>query len=207
MITSVPIAENIREPHEATGGEATGWWGVVLLIIHEGLLFVALLSAYLYIQANAIQSPPDGIAPPEIELAAVGTIMLLMSSIVAYFAHFSIRRSYQGRGALLLLGTILLGSTFVAIQLFEYTRLPFLPQENAYTSLFYTIIGIHLLHVLIGLLMQVFVVLGIGTGVINTRRQGYIENATVFWHFVTVTWLVIFSVLYLSHALLLGQAA
>ena len=192
------VPESISARYEASGRTAIGWWGIVFLIVHQAALFIALISAYLYIQANAVQFPPDGIQPPELTLPFIATSILLVSSVLAFFAQTSIQQSLQGRGVLLLLGVIGLGAAFAAIQIFEYTRIPFLPQENAYTSLFIAITGLHLLYVLTGLGLLTFVALWLGFHFVDARHAGYLQNVILLWHFVVVAWLLIFVVLYLG---------
>jgi heme/copper-type cytochrome/quinol oxidase subunit 3 len=195
---TAPATETIRYRHEASGRAALGWWGITFLIVHQAALFIALLSAYLYIQAKAVQFPPNGIEPPQLLLPAIGTGLLVASSVAAYFAQTSIQQGSQGRGAFLLLGVIGLGAAFAAIQIFEYTRIPFLPQENAYTSLFFTITGIHLVYVLVGLGLLTFVALWTGFRYVDGQRIGYLQNVLLLWHFVVAAWLLIFGVLYLG---------
>lgn len=182
-----------------TGNRPVAWWGMWLFIATEGMLFAALLSSYFYIRFGADAWPPAGIAPPELGLPALGTVFLLTSSLTAHWAERGIR---SGRTSQLRVGlglTALLGAGFLGIQAREYATAGFGPTSSAYGSLFFGTTGFHGLHVLVG----VALLLAVGTVAWRTDRYRPdhhlpVRLAVVYWHFVDVVWIFVFTSLYLS---------
>ena len=184
-------------PLGGTGSRALGWWGMTWLIATEAALFAYLLFAYFYL-ASAAQTrwPPSG--PPELSLALPNTFVLLASSAALLWAERGMDRDRPGRLRLGLAVTILLGAAFLVVQGFEYHRAAFSPSTDAYGSLFFTITGLHGAHVLVGLLMNAFALAMALAGPLTRARRVAIHNAALYWHFVDVVWLVVFTCLYLS---------
>jgi heme/copper-type cytochrome/quinol oxidase subunit 3 len=173
-----------------------GWWAMVLIITTEAMLFAYLLFAYFYLGSMANTPWPPGGAP-ELKLALPNTIILLVSSGTMWWAESGIREGSQLRLRLGMLLTLLLGIAFLAIQGIEYSKKDFTLQSNAYGSLFFTITGFHGAHVFVGLLFNVVVQLRAWLGHFTVDRHLAVTNAALYWHFVDVVWLVVFTTLYL----------
>ena len=173
-----------------------GWWAMVLIIATEAMLFAYLLFSYFYLGSMANTPwPPDG--PPDLKLALPNTIILLVSSGTMWWAESGIRAGGQMRLRLGMLITLLLGIIFLVIQGIEYSNKHFALQTNAYSSLFYTITGFHGAHVFVGLLFNAVVQLRAWLGHFTAERHLAVTNAAMYWHFVDIVWLVVFSSLYL----------
>ena len=173
-----------------------GWWAMVLIIATEAMLFAYLLFAYFYLGSMANTPwPPSG--PPELKLVVPNTIVLLVSSGTMWWAESGIRAGSQLRLRIGMLLTLLLGIAFLVVQGIEYSRKDFALQSNAYGSLFFTITGFHGAHVLVGLLVNVVVQLRAWLGHFTAERHLAVTNAALYWHFVDVVWLVVFTSLYL----------
>lgn len=185
-------------PTETAGARATSWWAMLILIATEATLFASLLSSYFYLRSGADEWPLGGIAKPELRLAGPGTVILILSSVSMTGAELAIRRG-RSRGLVAGLGlTILLGLIFLGIQATEYSRAEFSLDTNAYSSLFFTITGLHGLHVILGVAMLAVVELRAVLGHFDRRRHLAVQNVALYWHFVDVVWLFVFSSLYLS---------
>ncbi len=183
-------------PRDGYGHCATGWWGMMLLIATEAMLFAYLLLAYFYIGAQSSAWPPHRM--PELRLALPNTIILLLSSGTMLWAERGIRRGRRGRLVLGMIATIVLGAVFLAIQVVEYRHKAFTPQTDGYGSLFYTITGFHGAHVFVGLLVLVIVLVRALMGHFGEGRHLAVSNAAAYWHFVDVVWLFVFTSLYLT---------
>jgi heme/copper-type cytochrome/quinol oxidase subunit 3 len=94
--------------------------------------------------------------------------------------------------------SFLLGAVFLVNQGLEYHDLTFGPRDNAYASLFWGITGLHGLHVLIGLLMNLVVQTKASVGRISRDRHVTVTVFGMYWHFVDVVWIFVFSSLYIS---------
>ncbi len=174
-------------PEGARGGKAVGWWGMVLFIATETMLFAGLFFAYFYIRNFSPHWPPPGIKPPEIQVSGIMTGLLVVSSLPMFIAQWGIGHGRQCvlRGGLA--ATFVLGSAFLAMQFgIVYPSQHFMNFTNAYGSLFYTITGIHALHVLGGLLMNATTQLRAWLGHFTSEQHLAVENMAIYWHFVNV---------------------
>jgi heme/copper-type cytochrome/quinol oxidase subunit 3 len=200
MTTHSARTRSLSLPFIATmsGPRATSWWGMVILILNEAVIFASLLASYFYIRFNSVLWPPQGVKLPELRFSGINTIILLSSSIVIQWAVSSIRQGQVNRMRIGFLIAFLMGTVFLGIQMYEYTQLEFLPQDHAYGSLFWGITGLHATHVLVGLIMNAYVQVRAAFGHFGTDRFQAVENVSLYWHFVDVVWIFIFSALFLS---------
>jgi heme/copper-type cytochrome/quinol oxidase subunit 3 len=176
---------------------AVGWWGILAGIITEAALFAYLLFGYFYftIQPHGEMWPTE---MPHFKLALPNTIILLVSSGAVWFgergAHQGIRwKQAAGLGA----GTVL-GVIFVVIQVLEWKSKSFSLNSGPYGSLFFTITGFHMAHVVLGLLMLVPLTVWSALGYFGPRRSAPISIGAIYWHFVDAVWLVVFFSLYIT---------
>jgi heme/copper-type cytochrome/quinol oxidase subunit 3 len=181
-----------------SGPRSTSWLGMVILILNESVIFASLLASYFYIRVNSPLWPPQGVKFPELTISGVNTVILIASSFVMQWAAGSIRQGEVSHLRIGLLIAFLLGAVFLGIQIYEYTQLDFLPQDHAYGSLFWGITGLHAVHVLVALLMNLYLQVRAGLGHFGSDRSQAVENVTLYWHFVDVVWIFVFSSLFLS---------
>jgi cytochrome c oxidase subunit III len=182
-------------------GRAPGWWGMVLLIVTEALLFSILLVSYLFLRFQfGREWPPGDIPEPELELVLIMTPILLASSGPVHWAERGIKRGKRGRLVAGLLLTIAMGGTFLSLQAVEYSKTlqDFTPQTNVYGSLFFAITGFHGLHVLVGLLLLSWLAFYAIRGRFTAERYLPVQVITMYWHFVDVVWVFILLTIYLS---------
>ncbi len=187
-----------RWPVYLLGARAPGWWGTVFLIVNEAVLFASLIASYFYIRFNTLVWPPQGIEKPELTLPIIGTVLLVSNSLFVTFAEGGIQRGNQSRLRLGLALSFVAGVVFIGVQLLEYSQLPFRPQMNVYTALFFGITGLHGLHVLVGLAASAVVQVQAWLGYFTAERHLAVQCVGLYLHFVDVVWLVVFVSLYLS---------
>jgi cytochrome c oxidase subunit III len=173
-----------------------GWGGVLCLLATEGALFVYLLFSYAY---DAVQVQPGWIpAAPSLRLALPNTLVLLASSVAVWWGERGVRRGKRGQ---LLAGValaLLLGTVFVGVQLLEWQNKPFSLRSGLYGSLFFTITGFHMAHVVAGVLALATVLGWSALGYFGPQRNSPVLIVSIYWHFVDAVWLVVFATLYLS---------
>jgi cytochrome c oxidase subunit 3 len=179
-------------------GRPLAWWGMVSLVATEATIFAGLLSAYFFVRATSPDWPQGGIAPPELGRISAFTVVLLASSVPLVWAESAVRRGRLGQVRVALLSSFLLGAAFLANQMLEYRSLGFGPRDNAYGSLFYAITGLHGSHVAVGLLMNLVVQAKARLGRLGPERHLTLSVFALYWHFVDVVWIFVFSSLYLS---------
>ncbi|MDQ2889698.1 MAG: cytochrome c oxidase subunit I [Gemmatimonadota bacterium] len=186
-------------PVNGEGRHSVAWWGMVCVIATEAAFFAYLLASYAYLSASSINPWPT--LPPDLKLALPNTVILIGSSFVLEYG----RRAGEGgkpsrlRGAMFV--TILLGVAFLFIQALEFHNklVSIRPSSDAYGSLFYTITGFHGAHVAVGLLMLLTVLLRGSNRAERGDNGGWlaVANVTMYWHFVDVVWLFVFTTFYL----------
>ena len=175
--------------------EHRGTLGMALAIATEALLFVCLFFGYFYVGHRHPHWPAH---PPEIGLALVLLVILLVSSGTLHAAEKQLKKGAPGAARRGLALTILLGLVFAVVQVLEYRNhlLTLQPRTDAYGSLFYVITTFHALHVAAGLLMLIFVAC-LPTLKPAKSPQRPLHNVSLYWHFVDVVWVFVVVLLYL----------
>jgi heme/copper-type cytochrome/quinol oxidase subunit 3 len=195
------MADAVYEPRSLPVGSreynATGWLGALCLIATEGSLFAYLLFSYAYFAVQHGKAwLPD--AHPSLRYSLPGTIILVTSSATAWWSERSLKRGDRAQHLAALTGTIVLGLVFLILQLFEWKSKHFTLSSSAYGSLFFTITGFHMLHVIVGVI-SLSTVLGWSlAGYFSPRRHLHLTISSAYWHFVDVVWLAVFFTFYIT---------
>jgi cytochrome c oxidase subunit III len=192
-----PAAVAVEQP----SGRTTAWWGMVLFITTEAAFFAVLLASYFYLRfASPGPWPPGGIEDPKLLKPLIMTGLLLASSAPMVWADRQIRKGRVGRTAGGVALAFILGSAFLVLQGFEYAEKlrTFTLTTNVYGSLFYSITGFHGFHIIVGLLMMGFVLVGVTRGRYGAHRHERVRLVAFYWHFVDAVWIFILSSIYLS---------
>ena len=190
-----------HEEHTSTGLPTTkiAMW---IFLSSEALLFGAMITTYLLYRGRSVEGPyPNDVF--DIPFTSVSSFVLLMSSLTMVLAVNSAKR-HDDRGTnLWLVATGLLGTVFIGGQVYEFTT--FYNEGLGFTtslfgSSFYTLTGFHGVHVTVGIVMLLSLV-----GIINRSRipgdkAEVVEMIGLYWHFVDVVWVVIFTLVYLIPA-------
>jgi cytochrome c oxidase subunit III len=171
--------------------------GMVLFVASEAMFFAAFFAAYFTIRSTASIWPPRGIQHLKIDIASILTVILIASSATVQLSLRSIRHGQLWASLAWLGTTIGLGVTFLALQLYDYSQLGFGLKDGTFGTLFYVMTGIHMAHVFGGV---VFLVLVFGQGVgglLSPSRHDPLAAGAIYWDFVDVVWLCLFTVFYL----------
>ncbi|MDQ3756885.1 MAG: heme-copper oxidase subunit III [Actinomycetota bacterium] len=166
----------------------------------ECLLFGALISTYFLYRHGENY---EGALPKDlydIPFTSVSSFVLLMSSLTMVLALSAIQRGDGRRLRVWLLATAFLGASFIAGQVYEFTsfiREGMTIKTNPASSAFYTLTGFHGVHVTLGIVMLLSLWNLSLRGRITKERSEVVEIAGLYWHFVDVVWIVIFTVIYL----------
>jgi len=171
--------------------------GVILFVASECVFFAALFGAYFTVRAIAPVWPPKGIEGLEIALPAVSTTMLILSSVTMQFAVWAIRRGDRRTMLRFLKLTLLLGSVFLLGQAYDYSQLGFSIHDTVYGTTFFTMTGFHGAHVFGGLVF-IYLMLARGwQGQITREDHTALEGCAIYWHFVDIVWIGLFTTLYI----------
>lgn len=199
-MSSISIAgARAHEEAHATTARPIGWYGMVFFIASEAVFFANLIASYLYLRLRTSGAwPPPG---EHIELnkvlVGINTVILLSSSIPMHFAGRAAIRGNKRLLSLFLGLTVLLGGTFLSIQLYEYTHSSFGPQTGIFGSSFFTLTGFHGAHVTAGALFLLVCFFRSLRGDFTAKRHFAVQAAEMYWHFVDVVWVFLFTILYL----------
>jgi cytochrome c oxidase subunit 3 len=171
--------------------------GIYLFIISEVMLFGAFFTAYFFLRVvKGDPWPAPGTAIP-VAVAAVNTAVLVSSSFTMHWATISAKNGNREGMRAGLLATFFLGSTFLSVQLNEYVHLGWSPQDHAQGTIFYGLTGLHGAHVTIGLLLLLFANIRANRGHFSPTEHRGVEVPGIYWHFVDVMWIFVFTSLYI----------
>jgi heme/copper-type cytochrome/quinol oxidase subunit 3 len=175
--------------------------GIWLFLASEVMLFGALFSSYILLRVNA-PSWPHGSSILNIPMATVNTIFLITSSVTVVMSWASLMMKNFGKFRMYMIITILLGCCFLVVKYFEYSAKfhhELYPKTNTFLAIYFTMTGLHVLHVIGGLIVNAYLV-GPGSKMWQTQPErfvGRIEVAGLYWHFVDLVWIFLFPTLYL----------
>jgi cytochrome c oxidase subunit III len=171
--------------------------GMLLFIISEIMLFGAFFTAYFFIRVvNGDAWPAEGDHLPK-AIAGVNTAILVSSSFTMHWALEGARRGNRAALRIGLLTTLLLGATFLTVQINEYVHVGFAINENAQTSIFYGLTGLHGAHVFVGLTLLAFATIRAFRGHFSPEKHLGVEVPGIYWHFVDVMWIVVYTTVYI----------
>jgi cytochrome c oxidase subunit III len=179
------------------GRHGLGYWGMGTLIATEAALFSYLLFAYYYTGATA---PLGWVADPHpaLKLALPNTILLLLSSLVAWFGERGVLERNRARALIGLGGALAMGILFAIVQTLEWKAKPFALGASSYSSLYFVTTGFHMAHVIVGLVALAAVFLWTMLDYFSPRRNLTVSAAVLYWHFVDVVWLFVFTTYYVT---------
>ncbi|HYY23328.1 MAG TPA: cytochrome c oxidase subunit 3 [Thermoleophilaceae bacterium] len=185
-----PPAANVSSRVEAQ------FLGMLLFIISEIMIFGAFFTAYFFIRvvANA-KWPAPGMHIP-VSIAAVNTAILLSSSFTMHWALTGVRNENRFALKAGVLTTFCLGLTFLSVQVNEYVHLGFAPHDHAQGTIFYCLTGLHGAHVFVGLTLLAIVTTRAFRGHYTAKEHRGVEVPGIYWHFVDIMWIFVFSSLY-----------
>jgi cytochrome c oxidase subunit 3 len=170
--------------------------GILLFIISEVMVFGAFFTAYFFIRiVQGDPWPAPGTKLP-VGVAGFNTAVLLSSS---FTMHWTLHAAKAGNRRGLkagILATLALGTTFLFVQINEYAHIGFAPHDSAQGTIFYGLTGLHGAHVFIGLTLLAMVTVRAFRGHFTPTEHRGVEVPGIYWHFVDVMWLVVFTTVY-----------
>jgi heme/copper-type cytochrome/quinol oxidase subunit 3 len=200
MATTVHGEQAAHEEVHTSTGLSNAKLGMWAFLASECLLFGALISTYILYRGRGV---PGTLVPHDvydIPYTSVSSFVLLMSSLTMVLALNAIQRGEHERLRAWLMATALLGMTFIAGQVYEFTA--FVKEglsikSNPAASAFFTLTGFHGAHVTGGILMLLSLFGMSLDGRLPTERSEVVELVGLYWHFVDIVWIIIFTVVYL----------
>jgi heme/copper-type cytochrome/quinol oxidase subunit 3 len=176
-------------------GRVGVWW----FLASEIMVFGGLIGSYILCRLAAGGWAAER-AHVNTTLAVINTVVLVTSSLSIVEAHAAVEARQTSRVRLFLLITVLLGCTFLGIKAFEYSgeiAHGLMPSSGTFWSFYYTMTGLHGLHVLIGIIINLSLAVATARPAWG-RIEHRVEYAGLYWHFVDVVWIFLFPLLYLA---------
>lgn len=189
-------AHNAAEERELLNRTSVGFW---LYLMTDCVIFASLFATYVVLRPGTAGGPA-GSDIFELPLVMAMTIILLTSTLTCGLALVALK-GRNVRGIVTALGaTFVLGVAFLALELYEFTKLVSEGhswQQSAFLSAFFTLVGTHGLHILIGLIWLVTLVVVLVRRGLTSRLKRQTALFGLFWHFLDLVWIFIFTVVYL----------
>lgn len=185
---------------EQSNRDYFGFW---LYIMSDCLIFATLFATYAVLSSNfAGRTEPHEVF--HLGYVAVETVALLVSSFTFGLAMLSMHQSNL-KGIKLWLGvTFILGAIFIGMELNEFHTLAVhenvTPQLSGYWSIFFTLIGTHGLHVTCGMIWMIIMFISLSKNGLTAANQSRLSMLSLFWHFLDIIWICVFSFVYLMGA-------
>ena len=170
--------------------------GMLLFIMSEIMIFGAFFTAYFFIRIVTHNPwPARGTVVPE-AVAGVNTAILLSSSLTLHWALTSAKNGNRFGMRAGMASTFMLGLTFLFIQINEYIHLGWAPHDSAQATVFYSLTGLHGIHVFIGLCLLLMVTIRTFRGHYSPENHAGMEVPGIYWHFVDIMWIVVYTSVY-----------
>ncbi|NID16404.1 cytochrome o ubiquinol oxidase subunit III [Luteibacter yeojuensis] len=202
---SAAIAEKdiefwMSKDHHPANGTLLGFW---IYLMSDCLIFACLFATY-GVLGRSYAGGPSGADLFDLPLVALNTTMLLLSSITYGFAVLEMQKNRRGTMMAWLIVTGLFGAAFLGIELFEFAHLIHEgagPQRSAFLSSFFTLVGTHGLHVTFGIVWLITLLFQVGRFGLTPANKRRIMCLSMFWHFLDVVWVGVFTFVYLMGVL------
>lgn len=165
----------------------SGWWGMVGLLATEAVLFATMIASYYYLRLRVVEWPPPGIEPPPLEGPLLLTALLVATTVPIFLGSRAARlgrprAAWRWLALALLVQCVYLGGQALLF-IEDYNK--FAPTENAYTSIYFTLVAAHAAHVVVGVLLIAFLVVRLLSGLTNYRLTG-VRVVALYWYFVNL---------------------
>lgn len=177
-----------------------GFW---LYLMSDAVLFSLIFATFAVMSSN-VAGGPGGAELFDLSSLAAQTALLLTSSLTIALAHVTAVAGHQGRAAVWLIATAILGAGFLFLEIRELSG--FIaegagPGRSGYLSAFFTLVGTHGLHVTAGLIWILTLVVQVLSRGIDHHLLSRLSRLTLFWHFLDIVWIGVFSLVYLPEFL------
>ena len=196
-------AATLSHPAETYESQLTPGWGKLMMWIFlcsDAMSFAGLLAAYGAVRLGSLDWPVPA-TKLDVPLTALNTFILICSSVTMVKALSAIKRGDRRGLVLWLLGTIVGGSTFLGIQAFEWTHQivheGLTIQSSLFGATFFILTGFHGCHVLSGVIYLTCILIKGARGGYTAERNSPVEIAGLYWHFVDLIWILVFTFVYL----------
>ncbi|MBW4473764.1 MAG: heme-copper oxidase subunit III [Stenomitos rutilans HA7619-LM2] len=197
-VTPEQLQSSAEHDHKDSEHADNRMFGFIVFLLSESMVFLGFFGGYIALKLTTADWLPPGVNGLDIFKPAINTAVLVSSSFVIYFGELALERNKLNVFRFFLLATAAMGTYFLVGQAIEWNGLSFGLTTGLFGGTFYLLTGFHGLHVFVGILLQLGVLIRSFTPKHATPENHYGFAATsLFWHFVDVIWIVLFSLIYL----------
>ncbi|MDC9735463.1 cytochrome o ubiquinol oxidase subunit III [Proteus mirabilis] len=203
MSTQTLNNANAHEHHGHHDAGATKVFGFWIYLMSDLILFASLFATYAVL-VNGIADGPSGKEIFSLPFVLVETFLLLFSSITFGFAMLSMNKGSVSQVNLWLFVTFLFGLGFVVMEVYEFHELiaeGYGPDHSAFLSAFFALVSTHGLHVTAGLVWIIIMMIQVSRRGLTDVNRTRLSCLSLFWHFLDVVWICVFTVVYLMGAM------
>jgi heme/copper-type cytochrome/quinol oxidase subunit 3 len=163
--------------------QPTGWWGMALFVATEATLFGTVIATYFYLRFKSAQWPAAGVEPPDVALPLCLAAALVATSVPMLLAARAASGGRRAAAVRLILLALLVQGGYLAVQviLFKRDLGDFSPRDSAYGSIYFTMLGLHHAHVVVGMLLSLGIVVKLLGGLTNYRVIG-VSAVALYWY-------------------------
>lgn len=186
------------QPDADTAGRVPGESSMWFFVIGDLLIFAVYFVGYMYFRGRQQELFLHSQARLNVDIGAVNTVLLLTSSLFVALGTAAARAGDSGRALRGWVIALVFGAAFPLVKLFEWIPeigAGLTPGHNLFFMYYYVMTGMHLCHVVLGLIIMCFVIRALKTSA--KPRISFVETGATYWHMVDVLWLVLFALLYL----------
>ena len=196
MHSNHAVAHDDHAHHDTGGNTVFGFW---LYLMTDCILFACVFATYAVL-VNHTAGGPSGKDIFELPYVLGETALLLVSSCTYGSAMIAAHRGFKGQTLAWLAATFVLGAGFIGMELNEFHHLiaeGFGPDKSAFLSSFFTLVGMHGLHVTAGLVWMIVMMLQVSRRGLTDRNNTRLMCLSLFWHFLDIVWICVFTIVYL----------
>jgi cytochrome c oxidase subunit III len=199
--------------HLSTGGfdsRAPLWWGNLLMLVIETTMFAILVASYFYLRMNFQEWPPTQVntlpplydTNPELGIATVNLLLILASCAPMAWIDRAARRKDQRAVQIGLVICFLIGVLAIVLRFQEFHATHFRWNDNAYASIVWTLLGMHLLHLIVASAECFFLITFTYRCRMDTSHQLDVTVLAVYWYWVAGIWILLYGIIYFGPRLL-----
>ena len=178
------------------GGPSVAFWGMAMLVASEATLFGTFIGSYYYLRFGTLHWPPSGTPEPRVVVPLILAGVLATTSLPMWLAARSVRRGGLWAARFLLVWALVVQVGYLVYEVHDYLHQLHrsVPQDNAYSSIYYTLLGADHVHVAVGIVLVVWLLWKL-LGGLTTYRLRAVQVVAFYWHAVNVLTLIVIGVL------------
>ena len=190
------VAGGASEQRVPRGGPGLALWGMAMVIASEATLFGTFIGSYYYLRFSTQHWPPPGTPEPRVAVPLILAGVLATTSLPMQLAAMAARRARLWAARLLLVWALVVQVGYLVYEVHDYARQlrHSVPQDNAYSSIYYTLLGADHVHVAVGIVLVVWLLWKLLRG-LTTYRLNAIQVVAFYWHAVNLLTLIVIGVL------------